>query len=88
MQSVVPPAGAQSAESGNPRQHRRMAVMEPDVERVGGEVAEVADAQLFQAAETGDMVIPEKLPSGSFLRIGIPKSYCGILNVVHLKTQK
>ena len=43
IQSELPAAAAQSAESGDPRQDRRMAVMDKDVEQVGGEVGEVAE---------------------------------------------
>ena len=53
IQSELPAAAAHFAESGDPRQDRRMAVMNKDVERVGGEVGEVADAQFFQTADQG-----------------------------------
>ena len=53
IQSELPAAAAHFAESGDPCQDRRMAVMDKDVERVGGEVGEVADAQFFQTADQG-----------------------------------
>src|SRR5674476_947737 len=45
--------GRQLPQGQNPRQHRRMAVIERHVERMRGQVGQIADAQFFQPADQG-----------------------------------